>query len=414
MKETSHFFDEPVFNILAQELWQRYYRQENFGQSIGMQLFEEVDTEALRRLLGILPNDWLKMKRLTISKLDQALKESTFGWDISEFVQFVTQKEFLIKEKMLAEEDARFKQFCIAVTAINPIFIEELTKEQQWRWFKKESNDLTIFIQVSHALQGLPKEYMRMPVFAYQQTGDAHAFDEGKQAGQLLLQMLANLSETAPMPDSLAPTERKHQLLAEFYLLRDDSKNAVSARGLVATRAGAKNEMWWQSCLEDCSWNIPLREILRMEDIYPFSGSQVLVVENSGVYSILLDYFPQLPIVCSSGQFTYAVWQLLRKLVQSGNQLYYVGDLDPEGLVMAQRLLKLFPEQAQIIGMNVPNYQRAVTHEKISQQRLKQLRLITEPTLKQVADKINESSRIALQEGFIEPLIQEVSVKFHI
>lgn len=406
------FFKAKVFKILANELWKRYYQKKSFGVSIGMKVFGEEDTDSLRGLMGITPIDWTKMTRLSLAKFETALANSAFSWTITDFVVFVTKKPLLVKEDVEAEEQRKYQLFCQSIEAIDPIFLSELSEKQLTYWFHNENAGLTIFQQVSGALKNLPKDYMRMPVFAYQQTGDAHSFDEGKAAGQLFLQLLSALSQSATQETPLAKTEIKHQLLAEFYLLRDDIMNDVAVRGLESKNAGRINQMWQEACSEGCSWNVPLKEILRMDEIYPFNGNKVLVVENSGVYSILVDLLPTVPIICSSGQFTYAVWQLLRKLKQSNSQVYYVGDLDPEGVLMAQRLLELFPDNAKTIGMNLENYYLAAKKGNVSQIRLKQLRAIKEPALKKIADKMRETSQITYQEGFIQELIEEVRQEF--
>lgn len=406
------FFKARVFKILAKELWKRYYQNKNFGVSIGMKVFGEENTDPLRSLLGITPIDWSKMKRLSIAKFEAALENSVFSWDIHDFIVFVTEETLLVKAEVEAEEQKRYQLFCRSIEEIDSIFLLNLSEKQLNYWFHSGMEDVTAFRQVSKALKNMPKEYMRMPVFAYQQTGDAHSFDERKAAGQLFLQLLSALSQVETSEIPLAQTEIKHQLLAEFYLLRDDIKNDVAVRGLESKKEGRINQMWQQACLEGCSWNIPLKEILRMDEIYPFNGNKVLVVENSGVYSILVDLLPAVPIICSSGQFTYAVWQLLRKLKQGNSQIYYVGDLDPEGILMAQRLLKMFPDNANTIGMNLDNYHLASKPSDVSQRRLKQLRAVKEPSLRKIADIIVETGRVAYQEGFIQELMQEAKEVF--
>ncbi|KAF1298452.1 hypothetical protein BAU15_11905 [Enterococcus sp. JM4C] len=188
--------------------------------------------------------------------------------------------------------------------------------------------------------------------------------------------------------------------------------NYVAARGLVASKNSVINEMWWQSCIEGCSWNIPLKEILRMTEIRPFTSDRVLIVENSGVFSIQGDLLLEVPILCSSGQFIYAVWRMLRKLVESQTQLYYVGDMDPEGLFMVQRLIDAFPEHLQTIAMNLATYQKIATKSELSAARIKQLQRIQDPRLAPVAEKIKVTHQIALQEGFLTELMDEIEWEF--
>lgn len=129
------------------------------------------------------------------------------------------------------------------------------------------------------------------------------------------------------------------------------------------------------------------------------------------MYSILIDKLPENTFVCSSGQFTYAVWLLLEKLVESNCQIYYVGDLNLEGLLMAQRLLNRFPNFVQTIGMTLLNYEKAKVQTEISDNRLKQLRALKDPNLQKIALKIEKNQEIAMQEGFISELIEAIREK---
>lgn len=410
---SQQFFKKEVFQVLANELWRRYYLKGEFGISVGMSLFEKVDAEPLRRLLGTTALAWSKKKRVKIIDFAMALESSSVSWTLTDFVRVVLKKELVLKTDKEAKEAAAFQLFLDELNRFDGLFVELLTEKQLLDWFHSENSEMTDFVNVSRALKNMPADYTRMPVFAYQQTGDAHAFDENQPAGRLLLQMLAKLSKEIPeVPQRLAATEEKNIVLNEFYLLRDDIQNFVAIRGLVAKKAGVVNEMWSQASIEACSWNVPLKEVLRMDSIYPSIGNQVLIVENSGVYSIMVDLLPTVPIICSSGQFTYAVWQLLRKLVASGTELYYSGDMDPEGLLMAQRILDIFPENTHTIGMNLTNYQEVALTHKISEQRLKQLRKIKDSGLKLVADRMEETHQIALQEGFLEQLMNDVKRVF--
>lgn len=408
VENNQKFFDADVFRKLANELRRRYYLNGEYGDTIGLKAFADLNTDRLRALLGLTPIAWMKKKRLSITELEHALANSAFSWDIDEFVTFVTKKPLVLKAEEEEQIAKRFERFCLKLNQIDPIFNAKLSEQQLISWFKKAENSFEHFYTVAKALSQLPTEYTRMPVFAYQQTGNPHAFDDNEQAGILLLQMLQSLSRSPEVADNLAAIEVKNQLLDQFCLLRDDINNYVAVKGLTATIDGRANRMWDQACIEQCSWNVPLKEVLRMEMIRPYQGNKVLIVENSGVYSILLDALPEIPMICSSGQFTYAVWRLLRKLEQTNTQMYYVGDLDPEGLVMAQTLLNRFPNNMQTVGMNLNNYHLTSQPSTLTEQRLKQLRLIKEPNLIEIAEQIKATGQTAMQEGFLKELINEL------
>lgn len=410
MTNKTTFFKAPIFQSIGKELAHRYYLKGEFGKEIGVKTLTG-DAEPLRSFLGYTDLAWSKKSRFSIFEFTEALQDSAIAWTLEDFILFTTKQPLRLKSAVLAKAEHDFQGFKEKIRQIDPIFVEQLTDKQLRNW-QEEKDVAAVFATVSKALQQLPKKYTRLPVFAYQQTGNSHAFDENEPAGLLLLQMLGPNEtledETATL---LSNVERKHRVLDEAKLLKDDIHNDVAAYGLLA-----KNEtisaMWQGACLEQASWKIPLKEILRMQTIYPASGNQVLVVENSGVYSILLDELPEIPMICSSGQFTYAVWKILRKLTESNTRIYYVGDMDPEGLVMAQQLLQTFPKHAQTIAMDKTNFKIAKQKTQISDTRLKKLRLIKEPKLKEVANLIQETHEIALQEGFIEELIWQVLAVF--
>lgn len=50
------------------------------------------------------------------------------------------------------------------------------------------------------------------------------------------------------------------------------------------------------------------------------------------------------PVIISSGNPNYAFYKVLEKLIKTGNEIYYNGDFDPEGLVIASNLYQKFSQ----------------------------------------------------------------------
>lgn len=402
--EVNEFFNQPIFHQIAKILWQRYYLTGTFGQTIGKKKLEQYDQEPLYRMLGFTVIEWNNKKTLNLKVFAVALRDSSFHLTLPDFVELLT-KPLTLRTMVIAREQEAYHHFLQELDKISPQYTEILNEKQLKEWFKQP--DLDVFQIVKKGLEQLPTEYTRMPAYAYNVSKNPHVFDENQPAGRLLLQMLTGISGL--QFSDITSVEEKNHLLNYFYLLKDDAKNAVSIRGLQATVADKAQRLWQAACDEKCSWNVPLKEILQVDTIQPAQGKYVLVVENSGVYSILLEQMPDLAIICSSGQFTYSVIVLLRKLVESQITLLYVGDIDPEGLVMAQKMLDFFPKHCQIVGINEKNYHMlAMNPKKNLSARLKQLRLIKDEKLKNIAQEMIETGKIASQEGFIGELIEEV------
>ena len=92
-------------------------------------------------------------------------------------------------------------------------------------------------------------------------------------------------------------------------------------------------------------------------------------------------------------------------------KLYYSGDLDPEGLLMAEKLIEMFPDQVQTIGMSLESYQVGQQLSKLLPQQLKQLQKINSKELKLIAKKMEISHIKAYQEGYLDIILAEINEK---
>lgn len=409
--EAKAYFKQEVFQRLAKELKRRYYLNGSFGISIGLKTFSDIDLEPLRKLLGVTEVQWQKKKSITVDELGRGIESSVLNQSLREFVEALIGEELITKEMVEDAYEKRFSQFLDELIAIDEQFIKLLATKQLQDWLPKAQNNMEIFIIVSNTLNNLPVEYTRLPVFAYKMTGDPHAFDEDHPAGSLLLQVLTAKAEITEVFNNLSKTEQKNEIYVQFHLLKDDIMNFVAINGLLANKDGKPDKMWQAACQNRHSWNVPLKEILPLEKIYPATGNSVLIVENSGVYSILLDRYPKLPVICSNGQFRYAVWALLRKLVSSDVQIFYAGDMDPEGLMMADTLKNAFPENVQFLAMTPGVFKAGKSQVVLSDVRLKQLKRLKDTTLINVAAQV-EMGAVTYQEATIDALIAEIAVAF--
>lgn len=202
-------------------------------------------------------------------------------------------------------------------------------------------------------------------------------------------------------------TEQVNELLLNYGILRDDLWNFVTCRGFKAFVQQKEHPVWEAAAQLGTVMNIPVRELVKLERIVPLKGETVWVVENSGVCSALMDAVPDKPIVCTHGQFKVASWLLFDRLVESGCTIYYSGDLDPEGLLMAQRLKRRYPSHIKIWRMDSKSYKKAMSEEMITN-RLSQLKNIDDPILKETANIIARTGVAAYQEGLLELLINDI------
>lgn len=267
---------------------------------------------------------------------------------------------------------------------------------------REDYGDEALLGEAAHILSKLPASYERLPFFANRTTGNPHALDGGSRLGKIFLQALSWLHP------AIAPDDRT-MLLYEARLLRDDIQNFATAFGIAADGA---TSLYWRAAAEAFApINVPLREIVRAERFVSACGDtpfRVFIVENSGVFSALLDALTEagriVPLLCLHGQPKLASWALLDRLAAAGAELYYAGDCDPEGLVIAERILRCYP-QAHAWQFDV---RRFTPSAPLSDARLKKLDGVTHPALLPVKEALLQHRAGCYQESLFRELKDDV------
>ncbi|MCI8297970.1 MAG: DUF2399 domain-containing protein [Lachnospiraceae bacterium] len=142
-----------------------------------------------------------------------------------------------------------------------------------------------------------------------------------------------------------------------------------------------------------------------------YGDSQIIyIVENEMVFSELLERLSRYPVtlLCTSGQPRTAAYGLLELLLESGHHFYYAGDLDPEGLDIAERLWRSFPDHVQIWRMGPEDYEKAMSGERVSERRLEILKNLSHPELEKTARRLMEHKRAGYQELLLEEMARDV------
>lgn len=164
-------------------------------------------------------------------------------------------------------------------------------------------------------------------------AGDAHALDDGRRLGALVLRALA-LQRDLPQPRTAA--DRRDVWRAAGVLCDELSTTALTA-GLrpggdhvpamvlrARTDAGLETHLTARD-LDVLAWR-------------GLDGVPVFVCENPRVVQGALDAGCSSPMVCTQGNPTVVTRQLLGQLVESGASLHYHGDFDWPGIAIANQL----------------------------------------------------------------------------
>lgn len=400
------YFQEPIFAWIAQKLRKNYYHKKSFGSR--MKLPENMDLAPLYTFLGLGTVKSRSYLQLSIKEFEKALQQSKFALTLPEFIYLFDKTKLLDKDTEKNAYECKFNAFLQDLKSFSLNFEHILTQKQLAYWLEKE--DLEVFRKVDQAFRQLPQEWTRLSFFSYQITGNPHAFDKSQSVGELFLQILnAKYLETI-YQDSyfLAQAEIEQLLYQQVNLLKDDVMNFVALHRISGFVHGKEEPVWKSIANSGMSWNASVRELLKIEELRPVNYPFTILIENSGVYALLIEQFPDLPLLCTSGQMKFAVWQALRKLAKvPKSKLYYVGDMDPEGLLMADKLFKAFPNQISFLAMNPAAFEQGKESKFYEKSRLKKLNKIENANLKQLIPLITQN-QVCYQEGCISYLIDEI------
>ena len=134
----------------------------------------------------------------------------------------------------------------------------------------------------------------------------------------------------------------------------------------------------------------------------------IFIVENPSVFTELVSTVSETDcgLVCTFGQIKSVGYQLIDMLVKGGCEIFYAGDFDPEGLMIAENLMKKY-DKVKAWRMSYTDYAAiSKNNDIISQRRLNILDRIE--ILKETALKIKETKQAAYQELLIKEMSEDI------
>lgn len=244
-----------------------------------------------------------------------------------------------------------------------------------------------------------------LAVFAADITGNPHYFDRGTTAGQLLIHGICYLENTS-FPGN---AHQWRGLLLSVGIVPDNVSSMVHAFGLhIKTTEG-----WHPAYEVFCARKEPC--VITMENLREVTGVQaagnrVYVVENEMVFSYLLDKGKgkNFTLLCTSGQLRAAALELISFILDSGAEIRYSGDMDPDGLGIADRLWQKYGDRIQIWRMTPDDYAKSLSGESVGENGMAKLENIRNPLLQKTAACIMEKKMAAYQENLLEDLLADI------
>lgn len=414
-----YFKARPVYKKLFLKMRDKYAGLGHFG---GMAMLTSLSREEKSQLGGFFQRDYTSNKTITISAdlMKKCLESSKFAgltWELILETYFGEPLQ-VKKEIELAESKRREDYFAEILESISDEsgreWLRSILEEKKEGYllitqlYKESPEELrSILTYVTTGIAKLKvfqdkKQKELLAVFSANVTGNPHYFDEGKTGEKLLFNYLGERNFDLKQ-EGLSRAEYKNRIYYEAGILKDEVSNDALAYGIHGWKPDGGLHEGIEGFLENREpVKLTLQTIGRLEKVCGQS-SQVYVVENPAVFSVLIREYPQRTVICGNGQLRLAVLILMDKF-SCDTVFWYAGDFDPEGLLIAQKLKIRYGERLKLWKYEADLYETYLSEVELSDRRMKKLEQVSVQELQEIREAMYKKRRSAYQESMMEAL----------
>ncbi|MBS4955800.1 MAG: DUF2399 domain-containing protein [Clostridium sp.] len=427
MKESLDLINSnKIYKKIFLEVYSKYKK---YGKITGSFTLKAATAEE-RRILSNFDSKSLiegkaKIKSVTVRELfNRKLKDYSFEELLVKVVgkELKTNKEIKDEEK---EQEEKFYEY-ILKSCDNGIgkqwFIEILDKKKYGyniiaRKYKSEreinkleelKRKIILTINSLNKLPYLNNEYENIAVFSAVNTRDSHFFDIDKFTGRLFIKAISFIIDK----DEPKDINEINEVYYEVGILKDEISNHTTIYGL---NAFEKDNSEVTAVNSFNLWNEPLQisisNLLKIDYLKAVNNT-VFIFENPAVFhKVLKETGNNISLICTSGQLNLSSYILLNKIRDLKN-IYYAGDFDPEGLMIAYKLKERYKGKVRFLNYTRESYINTMSNNLIEEKSMSQLNKINCSELDEVIRELRINKRSAYQELLIDEyldLIKELS-----
>lgn len=391
----AYFCERPVFDRLLRGFREKY---ESYGSFSGTVSLRNLTLDDIENLEGFFQKNFHGQKSVSISasRFEKALKNSRFG-EIGpkDLLELYFQEEMTGKKEQKQKEAEKWIGEFYSDSKIN---FKELGST-----IEEKIKNMHLAAKILNALPYRQNKCEYLAVFAAIVTGNPHAFDQGTREGQILYRMaLWNVKKRGIEIErsEIFSSMQKQQLYFSVGILRDDISNYAMVSGMnVRKKDGSLHAGMNGFCQEGDMVQVPLNVIASWERA-ECADNVMYIVENPSVYALLCQKWRgKRSCMCMNGQPRLSSLIVLDLLSKSDTRIYYAGDFDPEGLLIAQKLKNYYPGDFEYWHMSEEMYLKSRSQETIGEKRMKILDRITDKNLIKTAEAIRRFKMAGYQEN---------------
>ena len=424
-KCAKYFKQKPVYQRCLTELRKKW---ENYGKVTGRIVLKEASEEEKRAIGGIVGKIFFETDiNFTFIEFEQGLQKTNFApIDIKEVLEAYfgepiltrQEKKSLVKNEKEIFLNQIYEELQQKTCASSNVLVWFLALMQEKKYgyqllikdFGKDSEKAaTLARNTGMALFRLEEmteeESYPLAVFSAEISGNPHFFDRGTTASQLLLHGIC-FWKKQKIP---VTAYEWRETLNRVGILSDNIASIVHALGIhIETKEGL--HPGYEAFCQRKEPYVITSENLKYVTGVKAADNHVYIVENEMVFLYLAENIKdrECALLCTSGQLRVAAFQLISLLIENNAVIYYSGDLDPEGMGIADRLWQKYGDVVQMWRMSPKDYFFSISEEELSEQRLAKLENIKHPLLKQTSEHMFTQRRAGYQENILEKMLADL------
>ncbi len=421
-----YFKGQPAFERCFREFEKKW---RSYGRAAGTIVLKNVSEDERRAIGGIIGKVFYEdVVRFSFSEFEKGLQQTKFGpvdlLDVLEIYygrKIVTTQEKQIRDTRekneFFEEAERYLAEYAGHDTSAVSWLREMVAGKNYgyqiviREYKKDTEQARKLLKtVGSAIAELEKrsggeEEIPLAVFAAEMSGNPHYFDHGTAAGQLLVHGICYGGERS-YPDN---AHQWREVLLSGGIVPDNLSSIVHVYGLRIQIGGKWHPAYDAFCRMQEPCAITMENLLELTDVQPV-GNKVYIVENEMVFSYLLKHLKQkkITLLCTSGQLRSASVKLIRCLSDRGAEMYYSGDIDPDGIRIADRLWKKYGDKIHIWRMSECDYENCMSEEVLGTISLKKLEAVEHPILAKTAERVKKKKKAGYQENILSYFVGDL------
>ena len=278
------------------------------------------------------------------------------------------------------------------------IIIRKYKSEKEINKLEELNKRIILTINSLNKLPYLNNKYENIAVFSAVNTKDSHFFDSDKFTGRLFIKAISFILNK----DDPKDINEINELYYEVGILKDEISNHTTIYGLNAfnrdnSEVKAVNSFnLWKEPLQ-----ISISNLLKIDYLEAINNT-VFIFENPAVFhKILKVNCDNISLICTSGQLNLSSYIVLNKIRNLKN-IYYAGDFDPEGLMIAYKIKKRYKDKVKFLNYTRESYINTMSNNIIEEKSMSQLNKINCSELDEVINELRINKRAAYQELLID------------